>query len=214
MADDTPQVTPEGASRCSGNIWCGAATILVLATALAFATNSLRPSHSIHLGRDYFNEIQAVETDNGSEVIGVDTEPDSGDPPMVAPDDGIQRISFEEARDNFYSGEDEFEASGESIYLFVDARERDLYEERHIPGAVWLYHYESDQLIDDLRPELEMAFFVIVYCNGGDCEDSIHLAADLSSLYGIPTENIYVFEGGLNEWVDNEMPVVSGSERR
>ena len=93
MADDTPQVTPEGASRCSGNIWCGAATILVLATALAFATNSLRPSHSIHLGRDYFNEIQAVETDNGSEVIGVDTEPDSGDPPMVAPDDGIQRIA-------------------------------------------------------------------------------------------------------------------------
>ena len=56
-------------------------------------------------------------------------------------------------------------------------------------------------MIDDLRAELELAFFVIVYCNGGDCEDSLHLAADLSSLYGIPTENIYVFEGGLNEWV-------------
>ncbi|MEE2889108.1 MAG: rhodanese-like domain-containing protein [Planctomycetota bacterium] len=214
MDTESPQGAPEGVSRCSGSLWCGVATIVVFATVLAFATNSLRPSHSIHLGRDYFNEIPAVEIDNGSEVIGVDTEPDSGDPPMVEPDDGIQRLSFEEARDNFYSGEDEFEASGESIYLFVDARDRDLYEERHIPGAVWLHHYESEQLIEDLRPELEMAFFVIVYCNGGDCEDSLHLAADLSSLYGIPTENIYVFEGGLNEWVDNEMPVVSGSERR
>lgn len=214
MDNETPQEAPEGVSRCSGSLWCGVATIVVFATVLAFATNSLRPSHSIQLGRDYFNEIPAVEIDNGSEVIGVDTEPDSGDPPMVAPDDGIQRLSFEEARDNFYSGEDEFEASGESIYLFVDARDRDLYEERHIPGAVWLHHYESEQLIDELRPELEMAFFVIVYCNGGDCEDSLHLAADLSSLYGIPTENIYVFEGGLNEWVDNEMPIVSGSERR
>jgi 3-mercaptopyruvate sulfurtransferase SseA len=69
-------------------------------------------------------------------------------------------------------------------------------------------------LIEDLRPELEMAFFVIVYCNGGDCDDSIHLATDLSSLYGIPTENIYVYEGGLNQWVENQMPVTSGTERR
>jgi rhodanese-related sulfurtransferase len=196
---------------------CGALTILAVASVVALAANSVRKSHAIDLQRDYFPKLPEVSTSNGNgdstQAAGV-TSTDPGEQVPVEPDDGIQRMSFDDARDNFNSAEDEFEATGESIYLFVDARSGDLYEESHIPGAIWLYHYESEELIEDLRPELEMAFFVIVYCNGGDCDDSLHLAADLSSLYSIPTENIYVYEGGLNEWVENQMPVTSGSERR
>ncbi|MDE0960848.1 MAG: rhodanese-like domain-containing protein [Planctomycetota bacterium] len=216
-----PSSSDPSTAACSSSSNCGlmtgVLTILVVASMVALAANSVRSTNAIDLGRDYFPKLPEVSTSKGNgepTPLPVVTGTDPGDQIPVEPDDGIQRISFDDARDNFNSAEDEFGATGESIYLFIDARSRDLYEESHIPGAAWLYHYESDQLIDDLRPELEMAFFVIVYCNGGDCDDSLHLAADLSSLYGIPTENIYVYEGGLNQWVENQMPVISGSERR
>ena len=78
----------------------------------------------------------------------------------------------------------------------------------------WIKQGSSESLIDDLKPQLEMAFFLIVYCNGGDCEDSLHLASDLGSLYGLPPENIYVYEGGFNEWKEMQMPITVGTEVR
>jgi len=199
---------------------CSGALFLVVAAALVgLSFNAVRSEGYITLGRDYSSGTSGtvvIDPPVSESGNGGDSEPTAADQGStdIEPDDGIQRLTFEEARDNFETAEAELRESGESIYLFVDARSRDLYEESHIPGALWLYHYESDRLIEELLPALEMAFFVIVYCNGGDCEDSLHLAADLSSLYGIPGENIYVFEGGLNEWTDNGMPVVAGSEPR
>ncbi|MGE4619720.1 MAG: rhodanese-like domain-containing protein [Planctomycetota bacterium] len=220
-------------SNTSGNLLScllpGVMGILLMASALGWAANEIRSSGSIHWSRNYFPKLQPVvknpsEQTNGSEITaGQDlaadpaangSDSDVTSPVAAPPDDGIQRLSFEEAQDNFVVGEEEYAATGESIYLFVDARVRDQYQEGHIPGAVWLYHYESESLIEELRPELEMAFFIIVYCNGGDCEDSLHLAADLMSLYGLPGENIYVYEGGLNEWREQGMPVTVGLERR
>ena len=188
--------------------------IALIASVVGLSANSIRNRGSINLNRNYFKILPVVT--NTTEQVQPTIDSETGDVTAVTPtpDDGIQRLSFEEAQDNFIVGEEEFESTGESIYVFVDARVRDQYEEGHIPGAAWLYHYESENLIDELRSELEMAFFIIVYCNGGDCEDSIHLATDLTSLYGLPAENIFVYEGGLNEWKEREMPVTVGSERR
>lgn len=97
--------------------------------------------------------------------------------------------------------------------LFVDARNREDYEEGHIPGAVYLNHYQSADLIEEVRPDLEAAFMVVVYCNGGDCDDSINLALDLVTLYGIPNGNVYVFDGGMEVWKARGLPVVTGGER-
>lgn len=200
-----------------GGILSGVIAILVISVGTGLAANAVRGTGTINLGRNYFNApvVSPVGADQQPSPSSV-TESNSGETTSVTnqPDDGIQRLTFEEAQDNFIVGEEEFEATGESIYLFVDARVRDQYEDGHIPGAIWLYHYESDSLIDEVRSELEMAFFIIVYCNGGDCEDSLHLAADLMSLYNLPPENIYVYEGGLNEWKERGMPIAVGSERR
>ena len=198
--------------RCS--IFSGVIVIALIASVVGLSANSIRNRGSINLNRNYFKILPVVT--NTTEQVQPTIDSETGDVTAVTPtpDDGIQRLSFEEAQDNFIVGEEEFESTGESIYVFVDARVRDQYEEGHIPGAAWLYHYESENLIDELRSELEMAFFIIVYCNGGDCEDSIHLATDLTSLYGLPAENIFVYEGGLNEWKEREMPVTVGSERR
>jgi len=215
-----PADQPDPPRSLCGGILPGVFAILLISMGVGFAANSIREDGSINLKRNYFNK-EAVSSVSGTSEqdpgdTGAAADVDSGDSPVIAedPDDGIQRLNFEEAQDNFITGEEEFEASGESIYLFVDARVRDQYEDGHIPGAIWLYHYESENLIDEVRSELEMAFFIIVYCNGGDCEDSLHLSVDLMSLYNLPPENIYVYEGGLDEWKERGMPVTVGSERR
>ncbi|MEC9475640.1 MAG: rhodanese-like domain-containing protein [Planctomycetota bacterium] len=210
---------PATATSCGG-LFASVIVIMLFSMGAGLVTNSIRDRGSINLSRNYFQGITIPPTGSSnqenSQVSGQDVEVEPGNNSVVSPhpDDGIQRLTFEEVQDNFIVGEEEFEASGESIYLFVDARVRDQYEDGHIPGSIWLYHYESENLIDEVRSELEMAFFIIVYCNGGDCEDSLHLAADLMSLYNLPPENIYVYEGGLNEWKEKGMPVTVGSERR
>lgn len=205
---------PQQSDPVRSSLFSGVIAIALIASVVGLSANSIRDRGSINLNRNYFKKLPAVT--NTTEQVQPTIDSETGDVTAVTPtpDDGIQRLSFEEAQDNFIVGEEEFESTGESIYIFVDARVRDQYEEGHIPGAAWLYHYESENLIDELRSELEMAFFVIVYCNGGDCEDSIHLATDLTSLYGLPAENIFVYEGGLNEWKEREMPVTVGPERR
>lgn len=205
---------PQQSDPVRSSLFSGVIAIALIASVVGLSANSIRDRGSINLNRNYFKKLPVVT--NTTEQVQPTIDSETGDVTAVTPtpDDGIQRLSFEEAQDNFIVGEEEFESTGESIYIFVDARVRDQYEEGHIPGAAWLYHYESENLIDELRSELEMAFFVIVYCNGGDCEDSIHLATDLTSLYGLPAENIFVYEGGLNEWKEREMPVTVGPERR
>lgn len=205
---------PQQPDPVRSSLFSGVIAIALIASVVGLAANSIRDHGSINFSRNYFKKLPVVT--NTTEQVQPTIDSETGDVTAVTPtpDDGIQRLSFEEAQDNFIVGEEEFESTGESIYIFVDARVRDQYEEGHIPGAAWLYHYESENLIDELRSELEMAFFIIVYCNGGDCEDSIHLATDMTSLYGLPAENIFVYEGGLNEWKEREMPVTVGPERR
>ena len=212
-------------SPCSGSLLKGVALIIAGSALLALTMNTLRSSKAIDLSRNYFpilnTPAQPSQQQESASSNADNNLNDTGAQQDLAPavegqlvDDGIQRLTFEDVRDHFMTAEEELMSTGESIVAFVDARVRDQYEDGHIPGALWLYHYESGDLIDDLRPQLEMAFFIIVYCNGGDCEDSLHLAADLGSLYGLPPENVYVYEGGFNEWKDNEMPVKTGSEAR
>ncbi len=187
--------------------------IITIAVILALATNAARDD-GVALSHDFFPAtVVAPPETNGNqdnESQGQDQGPEviSGVPDEnTEPADGIQRAGIEEVEIYFE------ESLNDSSMIFVDARRRSDYEEGHIPGAVWLYHYQSERLFPDVRDDLEQAFIIIVYCNGGDCEDSIHLASDLSSHYGIPSENIFVFEGGMSEWKEAGFPVQVGEER-
>jgi len=190
-----------------------ALVIVFFGIALALVANA-SSQEGIILSHDFFS-VAGVTGSEGSGNPETGSEgSDSGlevgiDDPAVDPEpfDGIQRATIEDA-------EVYFEGSLEdSSMVFVDARRRSDYEEGHIPGAIWLYHYQSERLFDEVREDLEQAFIIVVYCNGGDCEDSINLASDLSSLYGLPPENIFVYEGGLSEWQEAGLPVQVGGER-
>ncbi len=55
----------------------------------------------------------------------------------------------------------------------------------------------------------QIAERVVVYCNGGNCEDS-ELAASLLRDAGIPAEKLQVYLGGFTEWEAQGMPVEIG----
>ncbi len=88
--------------------------------------------------------------------------------------------------------------------LVLDARRTSVYEQGHIAGSrpfsIWesdiddkvnkLYEERSDPR-DQLKP-------ILVYCSGGDCEDSHMLA---QKLWGIQFNNVYVYKDGFPDWV-------------
>ena len=50
---------------------------------------------------------------------------------------------------------------------------------------------------------------IVVYCNGGDCDDSESAAITLRDV-GIAVNKLFVYGGGIPDWVTNGMPVESG----
>lgn len=78
--------------------------------------------------------------------------------------------------------------------VFIDARESDFFEEGHIPGAVNL----SISAIKNTVPAgVFLGRPLIVYCSGGDCEDSGVVAR---ALLKMGCRDVAVFAGGWEEW--------------
>ncbi|MCO6436318.1 MAG: rhodanese-like domain-containing protein [Phycisphaerae bacterium] len=87
----------------------------------------------------------------------------------------------------------------QGLYVLVDARAMDEYEQGHIPGAIQADHYELENYIGILSQRALPADKVIVYCNGGDCEDSAYMCRDLLEL-GMEYDRLYLYAGGWHEW--------------
>lgn len=78
--------------------------------------------------------------------------------------------------------------------VFIDARESDFFEEGHIPGAVNL---PVSGIKNSLPAGISADRFLIVYCSGGDCEDSGVVAR---ALFKMGCRDVAVFAGGWDEW--------------
>jgi rhodanese-related sulfurtransferase len=98
--------------------------------------------------------------------------------------------------------------------LFLDARRTSVYEQGHIPGArpfsVW--EADIDEKVNKLyaeRPDpKDQNQPIVVYCSGGDCEDSHMLA---QKLWGIGFNNAYVYKDGFPDWQKRGEPVHTGA---
>lgn len=182
----------------------------VLASVVAFGANSVRERGSLEVGRDYFPPIGDRRESPSTEVPQVKTVvPEkpadaAADANAAHRDFGFQTVSVDEVIDLFNDPRTEVKA-----YLFVDARNDEHYEDGHIPGAVQADHYELDRYIDSLLSQAEAAEKIIVYCNGGECEDSVFMCQDLEGL-GIPHDNIFLFAGGWEAWTKRDLPVETG----
>jgi rhodanese-related sulfurtransferase len=87
--------------------------------------------------------------------------------------------------------------------LFVDVRSPTDYEFGHISGAILLPEEEIEQKLPDLRPRLEHAQVIVVYCKSVDCGKSLWAAIRLRN-EGLKQTVIY--PAGWNEWYLHELP--------
>lgn len=95
--------------------------------------------------------------------------------------------------------------------LFLDARRSREYLEGHVAGALSFPIWESQVVkarIEALVAEgRDGSLPVVLYCSGGDCEDSHMLA---QSLFGAGFENLLVYRDGFPDWIARGGAVAAG----
>ena len=108
------------------------------------------------------------------------------------------------------SGDDVAALYAAGRVLFLDARRTSVYRDGHIAGARSLAVWESD--VDDkvkalFAEGLDQSAPLVVYCSGGDCEDSHMLA---QKLYFVGFDNVLVYKDGFPDWQKRGLPVHTG----
>jgi rhodanese-related sulfurtransferase len=173
---------------------------------LAFVANAISP-RGLSLGRDYFPNARAAgttaTTTNSSSAVSNTLS-------------AVDKLSARLREENLHLAgsnqvtqlfQDPRYAQGRLI--FVDARNDEHYQAGHIPGAYQLDHYRPTDYLAAVLPACQIAEQIVVYCNGGDCEDSENTAIFLRDAQ-IPPEKLFVYAGGIAEWSANGMPIETG----
>lgn len=91
--------------------------------------------------------------------------------------------------------------------VFLDVRSSGDYEVGHIAGAINLPEHEFEHLLPGLRPRLEKARAVVVYCKSTDCGQSLWSALRLRQ-EGLQQTMIY--PNGWHEWLKHDLPSTRG----
>ena len=157
----------------------------VIGLIVAVAANGVRAKNSISLGRPY--------------VV-----PKSPPGPEHQPKHDFQLIAYEAV-----AALHEEPETLDGLNVFIDARNDHDYEDGHIPGAVQCDPHNVAQYWDNVEPLVQGAMKILVYCGGGDCDDSIFMCRELQN-QDIPHEAIYLYEGGWEEWTAKGGPVETG----
>lgn len=98
--------------------------------------------------------------------------------------------------------------------LTLDARRTSVYEEGHIAGARSFSVWESDidekvnKLYEERSDPREQLKPILVYCSGGECQDSHMLA---QKLWGVQFNNVYVYKDGFPDWQKRGGAIHKGS---
>jgi rhodanese-related sulfurtransferase len=100
----------------------------------------------------------------------------------------------------------------QELYIVVDSRDDRHYEEGHVPGAYHFDHYHPADYLAPVLSACQTAEKILVYCNGGTCEDSEFAAVSLRDA-GVPKEKLFVYVGGFTEWATNGWPVEVGPRK-
>jgi len=94
---------------------------------------------------------------------------------------------------------------------FLDARRTSAYEDGHVAGArpVSVWESDVDEKVMALLGEQDGKKPLVLYCSGGDCEDS-HLLAQ--KLWGAGFNNNLVYKDGYPDWVRRGGAVRTGAK--
>jgi rhodanese-related sulfurtransferase len=181
---------------------------------LALLANQLSP-RGLSLTRDYFpgagrrsvHAVPAREGASGTGTTNASASSSSEDAALRLKEKGLQLIEKPVVVQLFR--DPRFEAE---LVVFVDARDDQHYQEGHIPGAYQFDHYRPENYLPAVLPACQNAERIVVYCNGGNCEDSEFAALTLRA-NGVPSEKLLVYAGGMTEWATNGLPVETGARK-
>ena len=184
-----------------------ALAIAAAGTFLGFVANWLSP-RGLALTRDFFFLANQPTATNSLVTANPSPAPDGTNIPsaFAVLESQLRAVGLHLADSNLVTQLFHDPRYQQDLVVFIDAREPGPYGEGHIPGAYELDYYHPDSYLATLMPLCASADRVVVYCNGGDCEDSKHAAQLLGSI-GISRDKLLVYGGGIREWESNNMPI-------
>ena len=174
--------------------------VLTVGLLFALVANQVSP-RGLRLGRDYFGRSSPSVAQADGGVHG----PSVADRPSIAP--LPERWPEWSADEVLRALRDEGSHPGR--VAFVDARKESVFTEGHIPGAHPLDRFYPETQLPQVVLAALSVEVVLVYCNGGTCEDS-HYAAHQLVEAGVDRSKIRIFDGGFNEWTSRGGPIERG----
>jgi len=181
--------------------------VAVSGALLAFVANAISP-RGLDLKRDYFPNARAKATTAASTNLAATALTNAvPGPEQLATRLRNENLQLADSKLAVQLFQDPRYAQGRLIFL--DARNDEHYQAGHIPGAYQLDHYRPADYLSAVLPACQVAEQIVVYCNGGDCEDSENTALFLRDAQ-IPSEKLFVYAGGITEWAANGMPIETG----
>jgi rhodanese-related sulfurtransferase len=149
----------------------------VVAVFLAFLTNTFSPASIPLFGQwdESKGVISAIPNDDRYSI-------------------GFEIDSVEKAKEIYDEGDT----------IFIDARDREAFEQGHIKGAVLLPLGDFDARIENILDRYAADQNILIYCSGRSCEDSHHVA---QLLIEFGYENVSVMIDGFPGWEKKGFPV-------
>ena len=180
--------------------------VAVLGLVFALAANAFSP-RGLRLSRNYFPDAGTTPSATGSAATTTTLVSSNAANAAIQrlQQRGLQLVSSNEVVELFHDPRHE-----QGLVVFIDARDSQHYTTGHIPGAWQFHHYRAEDYLPAILPACLTALKVVVYCNGGECEDS-EFAAIMLRDAGVPRETIFVYVGGIIEWKANGLPVETGA---
>ena len=193
------------------NVLREALFVAVIGAVFAFGANLISP-RGLALTRNYFPAgiSRPVPAAPG---VGSARDVANTNPPVPSPAQllaaqlkelGLQWVDGHQAAQLFH--DPRFQ---QGSIAFIDARDEQHYREGHIPGACEFDPYYPEKYFATVLPVCQAAEQIVVYCNGGDCDDSESAAITLRDV-GIANRKLFIYTGGITEWTTNRLPVEIG----
>ncbi len=185
--------------------------ILALAGVAAAVSNALAgPERRLRWGGSYAEGSQAASSASpapaGQPSVTATTMPVSADPGKTfSPHPAKAWVEI--------SGDDVAALFARGDVLFLDARRSSVYREGHISGArsISVWEADVDEKVKALFAEgRDQSAPIVVYCSGGECEDSHMLG---QKLYFVGFDNVLVYRDGFPDWEKRGLPVGKGEPR-
>jgi rhodanese-related sulfurtransferase len=193
--------------RRAASVLLEALAVAAVGVGLALAANAISP-RGLHLTRNYFpgSPKAASSSTPATATKGTDSMPVNAANAVLA---RLQQHGLQVAGSNDVVTLFRDPGYQQGTIVFVDARNDRAYQGGHVPGAWQLDHYHAEKFLPTVLPVCLNAQKIVVYCHGGECEDSEFAAITLRDT-GVPVQNIYIYAAGINEWKALGLPMETG----